>query len=195
MYDHLKPVIDLTLGVILLVLLSPLMLLLTVTQIFLHRGSPFFLHQRPGKNGKLFRMIKFRTMENCLDASGALMPDNKRVTAFGRILRRTSMDELPQLINVIKGDMSIVGPRPLPVYEQEQCNEYQSQRLLVQGGLTCYWQVCGRASVPFDEWVEMDLRYIREQGVWVDLKLIMKTMISVVRLAGGFQKNGSSLNK
>lgn len=133
--------------------------------------------------------------QNELDGPAFKMKYDPRVTKVGKFIRKISIDELPQLVNIIKGDMSIVGPRPLPVYEQEQCNPYQKQRLLVTPGLTCYWQVCGRDSVPFDEWVEMDLRYIRRRNFWVDIKLILKTSIAVVNFVKNYQKDGSSLNK
>ena len=184
MYDHLKPVIDLTLGVILLVLLSPLMLLLTVTQIFLHRGSPFFLHQRPGKNGKLFRMIKFRTMENCLDASGALMPDNKRVTAFGRILRRTSMDELPQLINVVNGDMSLVGPRPLLVEFLPRYTPHQNRRHEVKPGMTGLAQVSGRNAITWQQKFDYDVWYVDHISFMLDGMILITTIVKVIKREG-----------
>lgn len=184
MYDHLKPVIDLTLGVILLVLLSPLMLLLTVTLVFLHRGSPFFLHQRPGKNGKLFRMIKFRTMENCLDASGALMPDNKRVTAFGRILRRTSMDELPQLINVVKGDMSLVGPRPLLVEFLPRYTPHQQRRHEVRPGMTGLAQVSGRNAITWQQKFDYDVWYVDHISFVLDAMILITTIVKVIKREG-----------
>lgn len=208
LYLGAKRMFDVTASCIGLVVLSPLMLITAILVKAEDGGPVFFVQERVGKGGKVFKMYKLRSMRpdaeqmhqqllsmNELDGPAFKMKYDPRITKTGRFLRKSSIDELPQLINVIRGDMSIVGPRPLPVYEQEQCNEYQNQRLLVQGGLTCYWQVCGRASVPFDEWVEMDLSYIREQSVWVDLKLIGKTMVSVVRLAGRYKKDENSLNK
>lgn len=184
MYDHLKPIIDLTLGVILLVLLSPLMLLLTVTQVFLHSGSPFFLHQRPGKNGRLFRMIKFRTMDNCLDASGALMPDNKRVTAFGRILRRTSMDELPQLINVVWGDMSLVGPRPLLVEFLPRYTPHQNRRHEVRPGMTGLAQVSGRNAITWRQKFDYDIWYVDHISFMLDAMILITTIVKVIKREG-----------
>lgn len=184
MYDHLKPIIDLTLGVILLVLLSPLMLLLTVTLVFLHRESPFFLHQRPGKNGKLFWMIKFRTMEDCHNASGALMTDNKRVTTFGKILRRTSMDELPQLINVVKGDMSLVGPRPLLVEYLPLYTLNQNRRHEVRPGMTGLAQVSGRNTITWQQKFYYDIWYVDHISFMLDVMILITTIVKVINREG-----------
>ena len=117
---------------------------------------------------------------NELDGPAFKMRDDPRITKVGRFIRKTSIDELPQLVNIIKGEMSIVGPRPLPVYETEELNLYQRQRLNVKPGLTCYWQACGRNNIEFDEWMELDLKYIRDASIWTDLKLIFMTFGAVV---------------
>lgn len=151
-------------------------------------GPVYFTQERTGLNGKVFRMYKFRSMcknaqemhfdmldSNELDGPAFKMKDDPRITKVGKFLRKTSLDELPQVINILKGEMSIVGPRPLPTYETEQCNDYQKQRLLVKPGLTCYWQCSGRSNIPFDEWIDLDLKYINDSSFWVDVLLIMKT--------------------
>lgn len=109
-----------------------------------------------------------------------------RVTRVGEFIRRTSIDELPQLVNIIRGEMSLVGPRPLPTYETEQCNQYQKQRLAVKPGLTCYWQVNGRNDIEFSEWVEMDLQYIKEANLLLDVKLVCKTIGVVLAERGAY---------
>ncbi len=199
MYRFLKRVGDVVLSLAALFLLSPLFLLIAV-MIKLEDGeSVFYVQERNGIHGKVFRMYKFRSMcvnaeaihkellsQNELDGPAFKMRNDPRVTRIGRFIRKTSIDELPQLINIIKGDMSIVGPRPLPTYETAQCNEYQNQRLFVKPGLTCYWQCCGRNDISFDEWMEMDMRYIREAGIWTDCKLIFKTFTAVLRSDGAY---------
>ena len=199
MYRFLKRVGDVVLSLAALFLLSPLFLLIAV-MIKLEDGeSVFYVQERNGIHGKVFRMYKFRSMcvnaeaihkellsQNELDGPAFKMRNDPRVTRIGRFIRKTSIDELPQLINILKGDMSIVGPRPLPTYETAQCNEYQNQRLFVKPGLTCYWQCCGRNDISFDEWMEMDMRYIREAGIWTDCKLILKTFTAVLRSDGAY---------
>ena len=162
-------------------------------------GPVFFIQERNGLNGAVFRMWKFRSMcvnaaamhkdllkKNELDGPAFKMRNDPRVTHIGAFLRRTSIDELPQLFNVLKGEMSLVGPRPLPTYETERCNDYQRQRLLVKPGITCYWQVSGRSDTTFDEWIELDMKYIREAGVWTDVKIILKTFRSLCGKRGAY---------
>lgn len=182
-----------------LIILSPI-LLITVIAIVIEDGSPaIFTQERNGLNGKVFRMYKFRSMcknapemhaslleQNESDGPTFKMKDDPRITKVGKFIRKTSIDELPQLVNILKGDMSIVGPRPLPTYETAQCNEYQNQRLLVKPGLTCYWQCSGRSDIPFDEWMEMDLRYVKEASLWVDIKMIFRTVWTVIRGEGAY---------
>lgn len=198
-YAVCKRVFDITMSLIALVVLSPVFLV-TAVAIYVEDGGPvIFKQKRNGLNGDVFQMYKFRSMcknapeihkqlleRNELDGPAFKLKNDPRITKVGRVIRRLSIDELPQLLNIIKGEMSIVGPRPLPTYETEQCNEYQNQRLLVKPGLTCYWQCCGRNDIPFDEWVEMDLKYISEMSVWVDLKLIVMTVKSVLTGKGAY---------
>ncbi len=192
-YRFLKRFLDILLSMIALVVLSPVFLI-TALAIWLEDGEPFIFSQiRSGINGTEFEMYKFRSMvknapelhkellkHNELDGPAFKMKDDPRITKVGKFIRRTSIDELPQLVNIIKGDMSIVGPRPLPVYEQEQCNEYQNQRLLVKPGLTCYWQVMGRNGIDFDDWIELDLKYIKNASFLTDMGIIFMTFGAVL---------------
>ena len=190
---------DILLSGLALVALSPLLLLIAVLIVADDpKGGPFFVQDRSGLNGRVCRMYKFRTM--CVDAEERLkdvLQDNEmegpvfkirkdpRITRIGGVLRRTSIDELPQLVNVLKGDMSLVGPRPLPTREVAVHTAYQKQRLLVTPGLTCFWQVQpNRNDISFDNWVELDLRYIRERSWLLDWKLIFLTFGALFRRDG-----------
>ena len=173
-----------------LILLSPLLLIIAIAiKIEDPKGSIFFAQQRCGKDNKLFPMYKFRSMvsnaeelleelmeHNEMDGPVFKIKDDPRITKVGKFIRKTSVDELPQLFNILKGDMSIVGPRPAIPHEVAEYNDYQRQRLLVKPGLTCIWQVSGRNSIGFDEWMEMDLEYITTRSLWMDIKLIFKTV-------------------
>ena len=197
-YCFIKRFFDIVLSLIALIVLSPVFLI-TAIAIRLEDGEPvIFTQDRSGLNGSVFKMYKFRSMRagadkehedllkfNELDGPAFKMKLDPRITKVGHFIRKTSIDELPQLVNILKGEMSIVGPRPLPVYETEKCTPYQKQRLKVLPGLTCYWQVSGRNDIPFDEWIEMDLRYINEASILTDFKLIMKTFGAVIR--GGWR--------
>ena len=173
-----------------IILLSPLLIIVTLAiKIEDPRGSIFFSQQRCGKDNKLFPMYKFRSMvsnaeelleelmeHNEMDGPVFKIKDDPRITRVGKFIRKTSIDELPQLFNIFMGHMSIVGPRPAIPHEVAEYNDYQKQRLLVKPGLTCIWQVSGRNSIGFDEWVDMDLEYIEKRNLWMDIKLIFKTV-------------------
>lgn len=195
-YFFCKRVQDILLSIVALTVLSPLLLLIAVLIVLDDpKGGPFFAQDRAGKDEKIFKMYKFRTM--CVDAEARLaevmqynemegpvfkIKDDPRITRVGKFLRRTSLDELPQLVNILRGEMSIVGPRPLPAREVAVHTPYQKQRLQVTPGLTCFWQIQpNRNSISFDDWVEMDLRYIREQSFWLDWKLILGTVAALLR--------------
>ncbi len=191
LYWAVKRMFDICASLTALVALSPLFLIVAIL-IYIDdpHGSPIFSQIRVGRNGKRFKFYKFRSMvvnaedmlEDLQDKNEKTGPvfkikNDPRMTRVGRFIRKTSIDELPQLVNVLRGDMSIVGPRPPLVREVEKYNDYQSLRLLVTPGLTCYWQVIkGRDEIPFDEWVDLDIKYIRERSIWIDLKLIVKTV-------------------
>lgn len=194
-YRFFKRLFDIVLCLAALVVLSPVLLLVAVA-IKLEDGGPvFFTQERSGLNGKAFCMFKFRTMcqnapqmlqdllrSNELEGPAFKMKNDPRITKAGKFLRKTSVDELPQLLNVIRGEMSIVGPRPLPTYETAKCNAYQRQRFLIKPGLTCFWQIHEeRYRMSFDEWVELDLRYIRERSWLLDCKLVCLTVKALLR--------------
>lgn len=195
----MKDVIDRVCAFLLLVATSPLWLIALVGIRLTSRGPIFFLQDRAGRHGQPFRMIKFRTMTSDAEAAQAelarqnemsgpvfKLKDDPRVFPFGRWLRRLSIDELPQLINVLRGEMSLVGPRPLPVYEIQKIEKHaQRRRLSVKPGLTCLWQVMGRNRITsFEDWVDLDLKYIDNWSLWLDLKIMFKTIPAVLRGSG-----------
>lgn len=145
------------------------------------KGNPFFVQQRPGKNERIFRLIKFRTMTCEKDKEGNLLPDEKRLTRYGKFLRATSLDELPELINIIKGDMAIVGPRPQLVRDMVFMTEQQRMRHTVRPGLSGLAQVNGRNNISWEEKFEYDLQYISKITLWVDINVIFKTIITLFK--------------
>jgi lipopolysaccharide/colanic/teichoic acid biosynthesis glycosyltransferase len=190
---------DIFFSALALLLLFPWMALLAlVIYIDDPHGSPFFSQLRCGRDGKQFKMHKFRSMyvdaeerlseilqDNEMDGPAFKMKDDPRITRVGHVIRKISLDELPQLWNVLKGDMSIVGPRPALPREVEQYTEEQKQRMYVTPGLTCYWQIQPRRNdISFDDWMALDLKYIQERSFWVDWKIIFKTIGAVIRKEG-----------
>lgn len=189
-YLFLKRMIDIVFSILGILFLMPLFLLIyLLIKAEDITGSVLFKQQRVGMNGQIFYMYKFRSMVSNAEAlREALQQQNEasgpvfkikfdpRVTKVGRVMRRMSIDELPQLLNVLKGEMSLVGPRPALPDEVEQYTEYEKQRIQITPGLTCYWQVSGRSNIGFDEWIALDLKYIEERNLWVDFKLIFKTV-------------------
>jgi lipopolysaccharide/colanic/teichoic acid biosynthesis glycosyltransferase len=179
-----KRLFDLTLSLTGLIFLSPLFLILVVI-IWGCLGRPVFFRQvRPGLNGKPFQMIKFRTMRDAVDIDGNLLPDSERMTSLGRFLRTTSLDELPELWNVLKGDMSLVGPRPLlmeylPLYSKEQYRRHD-----VRPGLTGWAQINGRNAISWADKFELDVWYVDNQSSWLDLKILLLTIKKVVAREG-----------
>ena len=176
----LKRFLDIIIASIALILLSPLYFYVAY-KVKKNLGSPVLFRQvRPGLNGKPFEMIKFRSMKDAVDAHGNPLPDTERLTPFGKMLRSSSLDEMPELWNVIKGDMSIVGPRPLlmeylPLYNQEQ-----AKRHLVRPGMTGYAQVNGRNAISWEEKFKLDTWYVENQSVWLDFKIMLKTVKKVL---------------
>lgn len=187
-YEKIKRFFDICLSAAALVVLSPLLLVIAILIYLEDKGPVIYSQTRIGKDGRAFKLYKFRSM--CADADEKLkdlqklnerdgpvfkIKNDPRVTKVGKFIRKTCIDELPQLVNIIKGDMSIVGPRPPLPNEVEQYNSYQKQRLLVVPGLTCYWQIQKGEETTFDEWVELDLKYIKERSILLDFRLILLT--------------------
>ena len=187
-YRIIKRGFDIVASILGLILLFPLFVVVAILIKKEDGGPIFFVQEKTGLNNKPFKMYKFRTMcenaaemhkflleQNELDGPAFKMKHDPRITHIGKVLRKTSIDELPQLLNILKGEMSVVGPRPLPVYETAQMNEFQNTRHLVKPGLTCYWQVMGRTEVPFEEWMELDQKYLEKRSVATDIGLIIMT--------------------
>ncbi len=176
----LKRLLDIVIASSALVLLSPVYLIVA-HKVKKNLGSPVLFRQvRPGLNGKPFEMIKFRTMKDALDAEGNPLPDSERLTPFGKMLRATSLDEMPELWNVIKGDMSIVGPRPLLMEYLPLYNEQQAKRHNVRPGITGYAQVNGRNAISWEKKFELDTWYVENQSLWLDFKIMLKTIKKVI---------------
>lgn len=195
---YIKRILDLILSLMALIVLIPLMIIIGIL-VRINLGSPIiFKQKRPGKNEKIFTLYKFRTMTDKRDIDGNLLPDEYRLTKFGKFLRSTSLDELPELINIIKGDMAIVGPRPLLVEYLPYYTEEEKHRHDVRPGLTGLAQVNGRNLLEWDERLKKDLEYINSISVKNDLFIIFRTIINVIKrkdIAVGREHNMLSLNK
>ena len=179
-----KRLIDFTLSLIALIVLSPVLLVLIILGAIKMKGNPFFTQLRPGKDEKIFKLIKFRTMTNEKDADGNLLPDEQRLIKYGRVLRATSLDELPELLNIIKGDMSIIGPRPLLVKYLPLYNSEQRHRHDVRPGLTGYAQAHGRNAVTWEDRFKMDVWYTQNVSFKVDVGIFFDTIKAVLKHEG-----------
>lgn len=179
-----KRLLDFVLSLCALIVLSPIMLTLMILGTVCMRGNPFFIQQRPGKDEKNFNLIKFRSMDSRKDKDGKLLPDNVRLNKYGRILRASSLDELPELINILKGDMAIVGPRPLVVKYLSRYNEEQHHRHDVLPGLTGYAQAHGRNGVSWEDKFAMDIWYTKHITFIGDIKIILDTIMTVIKREG-----------
>ena len=181
---YIKRILDFILSLLALIILSPLILIFTIIGAIKMKGNPFFVQKRPGKDGKIFSLIKFRTMTNKKDKDGNLLPDEKRLTSYGKFLRSTSIDEVLEIINILNGDMSIIGPRPLLVKYLPLYNEYQKHRHDVRPGLTGYAQVHGRNAVSWEEKFDMDVKYVQHITFMGDLKILLETVVKVLKRDG-----------
>ncbi|MBQ8930096.1 MAG: sugar transferase [Oscillospiraceae bacterium] len=176
-----KRALDFSISLVALILLSPLLLILTVAGMLAVRGNPFFTQERPGLHENVFKLIKFRTMTNEKDENGEFLPDEVRLIPYGRFLRKTSLDELPELINICKGDMAIVGPRPLLTRYLPFYTERERKRHSVRPGLTGLAQVSGRNALAWDARLSLDVDYAESITLHGDIKILLKTIVKVVK--------------
>jgi lipopolysaccharide/colanic/teichoic acid biosynthesis glycosyltransferase len=178
-----------------LLFLSPLLLVVTVLLAIANNGKPFFFQKRPGKNGQLFTIIKFKTMNDKIDKKGKLLSDAKRLTAIGNLVRKTSLDEIPQLINVLKGDMSLIGPRPLLPEYLPLYNEIQKKRHYVRSGITGWAQVNGRNTISWQQKFEYDVWYVEHLSFKLDVQIILKTIKKVIQSEGIYTGTNTLMNR
>ena len=190
----MKRIFDLIISLIGLITLSPIIILLTVGLFIANKGNPFYLQKRPGKNEKLFSIIKFKTMNSEKNSNGTLKSDADRLTYLGRLVRRTSLDEIPQLINVLKGDMSLIGPRPLLSEYLPLYNESQKKRHNIRPGITGWAQVNGRNAISWEKKFELDVWYVNNQSMFLDLKIVLLT-IKKVMISEGISQKGKATSE
>ena len=188
-----KPLLDFILSLLGLIISSPLFLIVFIALLIANKGKVFFLQNRPGKNEEIFKIIKFRTMNNKRDAHGNLLPDLERLTKIGKLVRKTSLDEIPQLINVLLGNMSLIGPRPLlpdylPLY-----NDFQKKRHLIKPGITGWAQINGRNAVDWEKKFMFDVWYVENMSFLLDLQIMFLTLKKVLKLEG-VNREGEATN-
>lgn len=189
--NYFKGLFDFTAALVGIILLSPVFILVTIGLYFSNQGKPFFFQLRPGKNGQLFKIIKFKTMNDKKDKEGNLLSDGDRLTKIGAFVRRTSLDEIPQLLNVIKGDMSLIGPRPLLPQYLHLYNEFQNRRHEVRPGITGWAQVNGRNAISWNTKFELDVWYVEHLSFLVDLKILFLT-VKKVFVSEGISQEGQA---
>ena len=192
---YVKRYLDVFVSLMGLIVLSPIILLLIIIGAVEMKGNPFFMQQRPGKDEKIFNLIKFRTMTNKKDKDGKLLPDEQRLTAYGKFLRSTSLDELPELWNILKGDLSLIGPRPLLVKYLPLYNSFQRHRHDVRPGLTGYAQVHGRNQISWEKKFEMDVWYVQHITFLGDLKILLDTVAVVFKREGISSKTSATMEE
>ncbi|QRE15877.1 sugar transferase, partial [Flavobacterium psychrophilum] len=180
----IKQIIDFLVSLVAVVILTPLLLIITIGLFFANNGKPFFFQLRPGKNGKIFKIIKFKTMNEAKDAQGNLLSDAERLTPIGKFVRKTSLDEIPQLLNVLNGDMSLIGPRPLLPQYLHLYNNFQNRRHEVKPGITGWAQVNGRNAISWDKKFELDVWYVDHISFSLDFKILYLTIIKVLKSDG-----------
>lgn len=193
--NFFKRILDFFLSLTATLLLFPILVFLAITGAILMGGNPFFTQERPGKDGKIFKLVKFRSMNNKRDERGELLPDEKRLTYYGKFLRNTSFDELPELINILKGDMAIVGPRPLLVRYLTRYSKTQARRHEVRPGLTGLAQVNGRNAISWEEKFRYDVEYVDNLCLMLDIKIILMTVLKVVKRDGISSENSATMEE
>lgn len=190
---YFKRIVDFIISLFGFLVMLPFFLLIMLFLFFANQGQPFFFQARPGKNGKIFRIIKFKTMNDKKDLQGNLLSDAERLTIIGKFVRKTSLDEIPQLLNVIKGDMSLIGPRPLLVSYLALYNEKQKQRHNVRPGITGWAQVNGRNAISWQEKFELDVWYVDNISLVLDVKIVYLTLIKVLKREGISAENSATI--
>jgi lipopolysaccharide/colanic/teichoic acid biosynthesis glycosyltransferase len=192
---YFKSIIDFIVLLILIILSFPIFLILTISLAISNKGTPFFFQLRPGQFGKIISIVKFKTMNDAKDESGELLPDSLRLTKVGRFIRKSSLDELPQLLNVLKGDMSLVGPRPLLVEYLPLYNEHQKRRHEVKPGITGWAQVNGRNAISWHEKFDLDVWYVDHCSFGLDMKILWLTILKVFKREGINQAGQATVEK
>ena len=193
--NYLKRVFDFSIALFAIVIASPLMITVAVWLHFANKGAGvFFLQERPGRYGKIFKVVKYKTMTDEKDSNGNLLPDEDRLTPIGKFIRSTSIDELPQLINVLKGDMALIGPRPLLVKYLPLYSKKQARRHEVRPGLSGWAQCHGRNAISWTQKLEYDVWYVDNISLWTDIRIIWKTIISVVQRDGISAENNVTID-
>ena len=188
-----KPLLDFVLSFLGLIISSPIFLVVFIALLFANRGKVFFLQNRPGKNEEIFKIIKFRTMNDKRDAQGNLLPDEERLTTIGKLVRKTSLDEIPQLINVLLGNMSLIGPRPLLPEYLPLYNDFQKKRHLIKPGITGWAQINGRNAVDWEKKFMFDVWYVENMSFLLDLQIMFLTLKKVLKLEG-VNREGEATN-
>lgn len=191
--NYFKRVIDFILALAGFIILLPFFIVATILLLFANNGKPFFFQRRPGKHGNIFLLMKFKTMNDAKDASGNLLPDERRLTPVGKFIRKTSLDEIPQLLNVIKGDMSLIGPRPLLVEYLPLYTAEQSRRHEVRPGITGWAQVNGRNAISWERKFELDVYYVDHMSLLLDLKIIILTIKKIFKSEGISQQGHATM--
>ncbi|WMN06784.1 sugar transferase [Marivirga arenosa] len=193
--NFIKPFFDKLTALIALVVASPIFIIVAILLAAFQKGKVFFTQRRPGKNAKIFMLVKFKTMRDDKDEQGELLPDADRLTWIGKIVRKTSMDEIPQLLNILKGDMSFIGPRPLLVEYLSLYNSEQAKRHQVTPGITGWAQVNGRNTISWSKKFEYDIWYVKNQSFWLDLKIIFLTIFKVFKAEGISAEGAATIEK
>jgi len=185
MYKNIiKPLLDRLVSLLAILILSPIFLIVALCLTFVNSGTPFFFQSRPGENTRIFKVIKFKTMNDKRGSNGKLLPDKDRLTSIGKFVRKTSLDEIPQLLNVIIGDMSLVGPRPLLVSYLPLYTDFQKQRHLVKPGITGWAQINGRNAISWEQKFNLDVWYVKHQNFALDLRILFNTVNKVIKSEG-----------
>jgi len=188
-----KPLLDFVLSLLGIIVTSPIFLIVFIALLFANRGKVFFLQNRPGKNEEIFKIIKFKTMNDKRDAQGNLLPDEERLTSIGKLVRKTSLDEIPQLINVLLGNMSLIGPRPLLPEYLPLYNDFQKKRHLIKPGITGWAQINGRNAVEWEKKFMFDVWYVENLSFLLDLQIMFLTLKKVLKLEG-VNREGEATN-